>query len=555
MAEPVEWLPDGTPRSARFDDIYRPASGGLEQARGVFLLGCGLPEAWAGQAQWRILETGFGLGLNFLATWHAWKNDPRRPRMLHFVSVEAWPVAADDIVRSAAPYPELLPLARELARQWLELTPGAHRLAFEDGRVLLTLHARDAAATLRHEAFTADSVFLDGFDPHRNPQMWDEQLMKSVARHCRRATRLSTWTSAGEVRRSLAAAGFDVHKVEGIPPKRHSSRAVFDPRWEPKGMQRGIVRAHDAVVIGAGLAGAAAAASLARRGWRVTVLDAADKPAAGASALPVGLLAPHVSTDDGLLSRLSREGVRMTLREARTLLREAEDWKPTGVRRNDGLWLEHAGWIKPAALVHAWLSQPGIDWHGGVRVDSLDAFRGKLVVIAAAHGSQALAGERVALHAVRGQIAWGPQDEALPVPATPVNGDGHFIPSVPFDSGLAWFSGSTYGRGDAEGSIREADTAANLTRLRALLPEFAGRIDERDVRAWAGVRCTSQDRRPLVGEIEPGVWISTAMGSRGLTFSMLAAEVLAARLHDEPLPIESRLAAAIDVARALKAQA
>ena len=76
MGEAVEWLPDGTPRSPRFDDIYRSSTGGLEQARHVFLRGCGLPQAWAGRPQWRILETGFGLGLNFLAAWRAWKDDP-----------------------------------------------------------------------------------------------------------------------------------------------------------------------------------------------------------------------------------------------------------------------------------------------------------------------------------------------------------------------------------------------------------------------------------------------------------------------------------------------
>src|SRR5687767_13342692 len=37
MSEPVEWLPDGTPRSPRFADIYRSSTGGLEQARHVFL--------------------------------------------------------------------------------------------------------------------------------------------------------------------------------------------------------------------------------------------------------------------------------------------------------------------------------------------------------------------------------------------------------------------------------------------------------------------------------------------------------------------------------------
>ena len=85
MAETVEWDERGIPRSPRFGDVYRTASGGLEQARHVFLAGCGLPAAWAGQPCWRILETGFGLGINFLAAWRAWKDDPHRPRLLHFV--------------------------------------------------------------------------------------------------------------------------------------------------------------------------------------------------------------------------------------------------------------------------------------------------------------------------------------------------------------------------------------------------------------------------------------------------------------------------------------
>src|SRR4029079_12855892 len=129
------------------------------------------------------------------------------------------------------------PLARELAAQWWELKAGAHRLTFEGGRVLLTLHVGDARETLRKEPLTADSVFLDGFDPHRNPEMWEANTLKAVARHCRRGTRLSTWTAAGEVRRTLAEYGFEVRKVEGLPPKRHSTQAVFDPKWEPKGLR------------------------------------------------------------------------------------------------------------------------------------------------------------------------------------------------------------------------------------------------------------------------------------------------------------------------------
>lgn len=606
MAEPVEWLADGTPRSPRFDDIYRSCTGGLEQARHVFLHGCGLPGAWAGQPQWRILEIGFGLGLNFLAAWRAWKDDAKRPHILHFVSVEAWPVCAADLVRSVAPYPGLAPLAEELAAQWFGLMPGVHRLAFEEGRVLLTLFIGDVRDGLRQHPFHADSVFLDGFDPQRNAAMWELYTLKAVARHCRRGTALATWTVAGEVRRELAQCGFILDKVEGLPPKRHCLKGVYAPAWEPRGQRpESRVVPGRCVVIGAGLAGAAAAASLARRGWQVTVLDAAAKPASGASGLPVGLIAPHYSPDDNMLSRLSRCGVRATFQNARTLLPEGEEWQATGVlehrpgekfaalhaaeaarpwtrgadareieaaRLEPGtaaLWHEQAGWIKPAALVRAWLAQPGITWRGNMKIQRLlrsddgweliDAqghvtARAQLVVVAAAHASAALLGSALPLQPVRGQVSWaGGADPALA--PFPVNGNGHFIPRVPTPQGLAWFCGSTFDRDQVDRSPREEDHRANLERLETLLPAVARQLESEfaseAIQAWTGVRCASGDRRPLLGELEPGLWVATAMGSRGLTFAALCGELLAARLHGEPLPLERRLAMALDVARAV----
>jgi tRNA 5-methylaminomethyl-2-thiouridine biosynthesis bifunctional protein len=602
MPEPVQWSDDGTPRSARFDDVYRSSAGGLAQARHVFLGGCGLPAAWADAPQWRILETGFGLGLNFLATWRAWKDDPARPRLLHFVSVEAWPVAARDLLRSVAEHAELQPMAQELADQWFGLVPGVHRLAFEGGRVLLTLHVSDAQEMLRREPFTADSVFLDGFDPRVNPDMWSIELLKSAARHCRRGAQLATWTVAGEVRRSLLECGFRVEKIEGLAPKRECTRAMFDPAWEPKGMRGGSARMpSDAVVIGSGLAGAAVAASLARRGWAVTVLDAAEMPAAGASALPVGLLAPHFSPDDTPLSGLTRSGVRLTMQQAGTLLQEGTDWRRTGVLEHrvkkgaadmpadearaawnrpalaaekqaaflgddcPALWHEQAAWIRPPALVRAWLAQPGVSWRGGVRVERLgregdrwrvfDANRREvaqaaLIVVAAAHDSARVSKHKFLLQPVRGQIAWAIYGGELRLPTFPVNGNGHFIPAVPYEGGLAWFCGSTYARGRTETASSEADHVGNLHRMQALLPgladQFAQAFADAGTQKWAQVRCASTDRRPLAGELEPGLWVSTAMGSRGLTFSALCGELLAAQLHDEPLPLPTRLAQALD---------
>lgn len=621
MSAEVEWREDGTPFSPRFGDIYRTRSGGLAQARHVFLNGCGLPAAWRGQRQWRILETGLGLGLNFLAAWQAWRDDPQRPQTLHYVAIEAFPATADDLLRSAAPYPELAALARELAGAWWGMTPGVHRLVLEQGQVLLTVCIGDIRAMLRELDFTADSLFLDGFAPELNPAMWDLPVIKSLARLARRGTGVASWTSAGAVRRALAQCGFEVRRADGLPPKRHCIAGEFAPAWTPRTPPRASAEPGRCVVVGAGLAGAAVAASLARRGWQVQVLDGAEAPAQGASGLPAGVFAPHLSPDDALLSRLTRRGIRATLQAAHSLLEEGRDWANTGVleHRPEGRlqlqervraelvpewvgtdtatrsaaagldpqacahWLPQAGWMRPGALVQAWLSTPGVAFVSGARVarlvrasgdwillDAQDQVlaRAPLVVLAAAQSCAALlesAGlPAPVLQPVRGQVSFqaDPQDASAeqpagakpPLPPWPVNGNGHFIPDARLPDGRrGWLSGSTYDSGDADPRPRDSDHDANLARLRALLPAtgqalataFGTEPGQRAVEAWASVRCASSDRRPLVGPWETGLWLCAALGSRGLSLAALCAEVIAARLHGEPLPLERRLAAAL----------
>src|SRR3546814_11790197 len=86
---------DGRFSSASYGDVYHSQSGALGQAEHVFLRGNGLPQRWRGRQGFTVCETGFGLGLNFLALWHAWRNDPARPRRLHMLSIEAHPFARD----------------------------------------------------------------------------------------------------------------------------------------------------------------------------------------------------------------------------------------------------------------------------------------------------------------------------------------------------------------------------------------------------------------------------------------------------------------------------
>ena len=551
-------------------------------------------QAWQGRPHWRVLDTGFGAGLNFLSTWQAWRDDPKRPGLLHMAAVAARPPPVDDVLRAAQADARLQPLAHALASQWRGLVPGFHRLSFEQGRVSLTLCVGERTAMLREQAFRADAVVLD----QDVAAPWTLDAVKAVTRLCVRGAVLSSPFMPELLAQDLRTCGWQAQV--GTPTAR------YDPAWPMKALEQD----HDtppgqAVVIGAGLAGAAAAASLARRGWQVRVLDTAEAPAAGASSLPIGLLAPHQSPDDNLLSRLSRAGVRITLEQARQRLAPGLEWGETGVlewrgtdRRglpplgealapwsreatsaqkhaagiattDSAWWHENAAWIEPAALVRAWLRESGIAFMGNCRADTVVRDRDRwriadaagatladadLVVVAAALDSNALLGHRLPLHAVGGQVTWAPQEEdASGLPPFPVNGNGHFIPHVPLAERGAWITGSSYRRGETDLSIRSEDTLANIDRVRTVLPRAADAmavaIESSAVRSWSGVRCASADRRPLVGELEPGLYVSTAMGSRGLTFAALCAELLVARLHGEPLPLEARLAQALDVAR------
>ncbi|MEI7762303.1 MAG: tRNA (5-methylaminomethyl-2-thiouridine)(34)-methyltransferase MnmD [Comamonadaceae bacterium] len=239
-SERVAWMPDGSPHSLRFKDRYRSRSGGLAQAMTVFLAGAGLPVGWRGRNHFSVLETGFGLGLNFLCTWAAWEADPQRCESLQFASAEAFPVSAADLVRSArnagpedqpeCPIALRLPvLAEQLAQVWQGLSPGIHQWRFAGGRVQLMLAVGDVQATLQDLDCQADAVYLDGFSPALNPQMWSAQTLHLVAQHCRPGTTLATYTVAKSVRERLRQLGFSVEKCPGLPPKRDRLQAVLRP--------------------------------------------------------------------------------------------------------------------------------------------------------------------------------------------------------------------------------------------------------------------------------------------------------------------------------------
>lgn len=609
----------------------------------AWMRACNLPLSWQGQPHWRVLDLHFGTGRNFLELWQHWTRDPAGPPVLHVAALSSEAPDGDALRKVLDAYPELAAQTSALADQWFGLLPGFHRMVLHDGRLLLTLCIGPVQQTLRELRFCADSVWLGSGSAHaasRNGTTgpaWDVWGTKAVARVCRPGTRLILQGLATDLPsvQALTQAGF-------TEPVAVSSGACTDtplygvdagelqfceyrPRWQ---LSRSRASRHETpvvptriVVIGAGLAGAAAAEALARRGWQVQVIDAASHPAAGASALPVGLLLSHVARDDNARAQLSRAGVRLTLQAAKRHLVDGEDFEARGVaelaigreRRlpdnwpiygrqwtDDGLpqyvathlghagapmdkalWHGTAGWIKPARLVQALLARPGIGFRGHCNVQGIHWSNGQwhmlgadgkllaqaphLLIANAGDATRLVAMAALAtpgihplppLMALRGQVSWARHRDAAVdlLPEFPVNGAGSVIAHVPQHGGPAWYAGATYENADTPAAGTDLAHAHNQNQLARLLPAaepaFAQALLTGRLQAWHGTRWATADRLPLVGGLHgaglqgvgsPALWLSTAMGSRGLTFAVLCAEVLAAQLCGEPAPLPARL--------------
>ncbi|MDD5295928.1 MAG: bifunctional tRNA (5-methylaminomethyl-2-thiouridine)(34)-methyltransferase MnmD/FAD-dependent 5-carboxymethylaminomethyl-2-thiouridine(34) oxidoreductase MnmC [Rhodocyclaceae bacterium] len=553
----LAFTPDGTPWSEVFGDVYHSADGGLGQARQVFLAGNGLPGRWASREHFTILETGFGLGLNFLATWAAWRNDPQRCRRLHFVSVEKHPFSAADLTALHARWPEFAELSAELRRLWPCLVPGFHRLNLDGGRVVLTLILGEALDGLRQLRARADAFYLDGFSPATNPDLWSPPLFKTISRLAASGATAATYTVAAVVRDGLAGAGFQCEKRPGFGGKRSCLAARFEPRFPDHDPVRPVGERH-ALVIGAGIAGTSVCERLADRGWELDLIERRDEPGREASGNHAGLLLPLISRDDSRASRISRACFLHALRALQTLdgarwgqsgvLQLAKDPRHEALQRATiealrfppefaaylesgeagaliGRALEQGGWHFPMG---AWAHPPGIcralmerhgdrvrrhfattaislEWkHNLWRVlDQEDHTLAAAPVLILANGADAPAFVQAAhlpLRKVRGQVSHLPAG-LFSAPTVAMCREGYVTPDV---DGMAAL-GASYDLDDDDPEPRVSGHEANLARLERLLPGAAARMDPETMEGKVGFRPATLDRLPLVGALPSGL--------------------------------------------------
>ena len=297
------------PRSNKYNDLYYSREGGLDESRYVFLQANQIEQRIKNRDSdhpFTIVETGFGTGLNFVATLALWNRINGPKPNLYFVSVEKYPLPLESIKAALSAFPEVQNEAEELIRFYPQPIKGPHTLSFNQGKVKLLLLFGDVLEQLPHHHFCADAWYLDGFNPSENKDMWSSSLFQTIAHHSNHDATFSTFTAAGFVRRGLQSKGFVVNKQKGFGQKRemltgtYTSNSDDNNSYYSENFKKWAINLSctstngrlespdsgsmfDVIVIGAGLAGLATAKNLADRGYRVLILEKRSDAALGAT--------------------------------------------------------------------------------------------------------------------------------------------------------------------------------------------------------------------------------------------------------------------------------
>jgi tRNA 5-methylaminomethyl-2-thiouridine biosynthesis bifunctional protein len=582
----LQWQDDGAPYSTQFDDIYFSRGGGLAETEHVFLAGNRLIERWIDNEQslaaalnpsathFTVAELGFGTGLNFLCCWRAWQQLAPQHLRLHYIACEKYPLQSTALRQALLEWPELAPLSEALLNVYPDHSAGFHRLHLQGpagaAPITLDLYYGDATQMLAAQPERAgakvDAWFLDGFAPRLNPQMWSEELLAQLARLSRAGSTLSTYSVAGQVVRGLRAAGFEVAKVTGFAQKRQmlvghylptprppSPIGLPKPSWLNLPAQQQPVA--EVLVIGAGLAGCATAHSLARKGYRVVVLEEANSIAAGASGNRQAVLQCRLSNARNGTRGFNLQAFLYATQEFAHLSQQFPDirWQDCGVldldtafsarkercvdvdlghysphiaQRLDQLATSHmaglgvdgasnyltlGGWLSPAQLCHAYLQHPNITLLCNAKVQRLERdaqtwhaysadarLASAAAVVIANSVDAAQLGQTAALPIVpiRGQVSYLRATARSAAIARVICGQSYISPAL---DGLHSV-GASYSKNIIDLTLSEKEHQQNIEGI-------APHLDNGAIAAEAieggrvSVRATTGDRMPIVGPV------------------------------------------------------
>lgn len=554
----LDWE-NGTPVSKIYGDIYWHRGAAVEEKTAVFVE----PALTLAQSTktFTIVELGFGFGINCLLTAEHWPADS----YLTFISIEKHPVPVEDLKKLLDQFS--FRYTDSLLSQYPPAYRGFHTIWLSSGirLILIFEDVKDALSNLDAEV---DFWYLDGFAPARNQDMWAADLYRKMFARSSVGAKIATYSSAGDVRRGLSNAGFEVTRLPGFGKKKNRLLAAKPGRWQSQEC-----RGPSVVIIGAGLAGIYCAEALSCRGIEHTLIDSGTP---GPSGIPQLAVFPQLAIAAEAKYRFSlaasqymsgsngfhRTGLRWfgrTVDEAERLVQIAAAFPDDIIEaQEDSVLIKIGGWLAPGEIrpenvlvdTVTSIKRTNSLWH--CELGSGEKIAADNIVLATGFNRQLMPSE-LQIRAVRGQAVSVKSQGIKKV----LNGQATIFPTY---RGRSVVSG-TYARSEnLEPS--KADTN-DLLSLAAPLARF----DKDDVQPLVGIRSVSRDRLPIVGAIpdwdaiskvnrlsaieklQDGLFVCTALGSRGATHARLCAEYLISSMLNEASPLGLKEKAMLSPAR------
>jgi tRNA U34 5-methylaminomethyl-2-thiouridine-forming methyltransferase MnmC len=198
-----------------WNESYHSKNGAIQEAKHVFIQ-AGL-SLFQGKSV-SILEIGFGTGLNAFITFLEAKEANQQ---INYVGVEAYPVVLEEVEKLN--YVDELKATSERA-----VFNKMHTSNWENEIELSSLFQ----LTKRKQFFqdindvdTFDLVYFDAFGFDLQPELWTEEIFKSLYVAMKEGAVLVTYACRTPIRKAMLAVGFRVEKLPGAPGKREMLRA------------------------------------------------------------------------------------------------------------------------------------------------------------------------------------------------------------------------------------------------------------------------------------------------------------------------------------------
>ena len=195
------------------NESYHSKHGAINESQHIFI-NYGLQ--YICKKEIKIFEVGFGTGLNALLSFLYSKNKKIR---IDYQTIEKFPLEKSDY--STLNFSELLNIKKNIFTN-------LHKSKWESKSEIsdlfsITKYAKDLN-NFNHKCYY-DLIYFDAFSPEKQPELWSENIFKSLYNNLNYNGILITYCAKGAIKRKLKKIGFQVFALPGPNGKREITQA------------------------------------------------------------------------------------------------------------------------------------------------------------------------------------------------------------------------------------------------------------------------------------------------------------------------------------------